>query len=948
MTAGHLVAYGDFSLLRDINTNRLVDARRQLVSVFSCEYTGFHNYSVLSVRNLEGGVSYLSGLLPEDSAEQTFLGGELCLSLRRHFPDQDISGANLCADPDNTSLVQILQGFLPDTRNVPGDFLRTELGVTGLALILLNMNRGIDIILYQPLAEQYGVLVVVTFPCHESDQRILSESKLSIGSGRAVGDNLSGFYMVTLKDNRTLIVAVALVASGKLHQVIDIPGSVVVIHADLIGGRAGNRSVLLRHHTDTGVYGGFLLDSGSYHRGLCKQKRNRLTLHVGSHQCAVCVVILQEGNQRGRHGEYHLRRHVHVLKHGLLVSLRLVSVTSGYIFMNKMSLCVQRLICLRYMVIILFIGRHVDNLFGYPRILRIAPVNDTVGCLDKPVLINSRVGCQRVNQTDVRAFRGLDGAHSSVMGVMDITDLKSRTVSGKSSGSKCGKTSLMRQLSKRIILVHKLGQLGRTEELLYRRGNRLDINQRLRRERVQILCGHALPDYSLQPGKTNPVLVLQKLSHAADPSVPQVIDVIIIADTVFQMHIIVNGGKNIFLCDVLRDQIVNVILYGILQILRIGIFLHKPGKLRIVHLLCHADFLRIDIHPFGDVHHQVGENLHHTVRRVQPYKRNRSILNLIRLFPGDCSSLLRDNFSRGSIYNVFRQSFSGDPAAKRQFFVEFISSDLGQIITAGIKKHSVNQTLRAVHGQRLSRTDLLVQFQKAFLIIRRCILGEARQYFRLLAEMFRYFRIRPQSEGAQKNGDRHFSGAVHTYPENIVGVSLVLQPRAPVGNNRTAVEFFSKLVMVNAVVNTRRTHQLADNNTLCAVNNKGAGGRHKREISHENLMLTDLVFFAVIEAHFNLQRSLVCCIPLFAFLYGILYIVLAQLEVHEFQAELSAIILNRRYVIKSLFQPVCEEPLIGIFLHLNQIGHLQNLFLSLVSHSYTSSAADRTYPVFLH
>ena len=112
-----------------------------------------------------------------------------------------------------------------------------------------------------------------------------------------------------------------------------------------------------------------------------------------------------------------------------LILLSLFTETTGYILMNEMSFFVQRLIRLCYMVIILFISSHIYNLICYTRILRICFVDLAVWCLNKSVLIDSCIRCKRVDQTDVRTFRCLDRAHSSVMGVMDISNLESGSVS---------------------------------------------------------------------------------------------------------------------------------------------------------------------------------------------------------------------------------------------------------------------------------------------------------------------------------------------------------------------------------------------------------------------------------------------------------------------------------------------------------------------------------------
>ena len=101
-----------------------------------------------------------------------------------------------------------------------------------------------------------------------------------------------------------------------------------------------------------------------------------------------------------------------------------------------MSLAVQLLVRLRHMKIILFISRHVNDLIGNPGIFRIAPVNLSVRCLHKAVFIDPRIGSKSIDKTNVRTFRCLNGAHSPVMRIMHVADLKSGTIPGKTSGTK--------------------------------------------------------------------------------------------------------------------------------------------------------------------------------------------------------------------------------------------------------------------------------------------------------------------------------------------------------------------------------------------------------------------------------------------------------------------------------------------------------------------------------
>ncbi|GFI11334.1 hypothetical protein IMSAGC007_03808 [Lachnospiraceae bacterium] len=337
------------------------------------------------------------------------------------------------------------------------------------------------------------------------------------------------------------------------------------------------------HNTHAGVYRRLCLHSRSHNRCFRHQQRHCLTLHVGAHQRTVCVVIFQERNERRRHREHHLRRYVHVIKHGTLILLRLLAVTSGYVPADKMSLCIQGLICLGHMVIILFIRRHVYHLVGNTGILRIGFVNLTVRRLHKAVLVDSCIGCKRVDKTDVGAFRGLNGAHSSVVGIVHVTNLESGTVSGQAAGSKCRQTALVGQLSQGVILIHELGQLGGSEELFHGRSYRLNVDEGLGRNVLLILRRHTLPDGTLHSGQTDAVLVLQKLAHRTDTAVAQMVNVVVIAHTVFQMQVIVNGSNNIFLCNMLWNQLVNITLHGCLALLQIARFIQYLFQSRVIY-----------------------------------------------------------------------------------------------------------------------------------------------------------------------------------------------------------------------------------------------------------------------------------------------------------------------------------------------------------------------------
>ena len=381
------------------------------------------------MRYLKGSITYLSCLLTEDSTQETLLSSKLSLSLRSNLTDKDITGTYLSTDTDDTTLIQILQSVIADTRNVTCDLFRSQLGITGLCLIFFNMDRCINIILYKFLTEQNSILVVITLPGHKSDQRVLTKRKLTIGCRRAISDNLSCLNMLTLEHDRSLVVAVALVASHKFCKMIIIFCSVIILDRDIC--RCGTKycTCFSCNNAYTGVNGCLGLHTSTNNRSLCCKKRNGLTLHVGSHQRTVRIIVLQERNQGCSNREYHSWRYIHVIKHVLLVLLCLLTVTSGNVLMKEMSLFVQRLIRLCYMIIIFLVRCHVYNFICYTRVGRICFINFSVRSLYETVLIDSCIRCKGVDKTNVRSLRSLDRAHSSIVGIMYVSNLESGSVS---------------------------------------------------------------------------------------------------------------------------------------------------------------------------------------------------------------------------------------------------------------------------------------------------------------------------------------------------------------------------------------------------------------------------------------------------------------------------------------------------------------------------------------
>ena len=84
----------------------------------------------------------------------------------------------------------------------------------------------------------------------------------------------------------------------------------------------------------------------------------------------------------------------------------------------------------------------------------------------------------------------------------------------------------MCQTCKRVVLIHELRKLAGSEKLLDRSNNRANVDQRLRRNRFDVLRGHAFADHTFHTRQTGAHLVLNQFTNRADTAVTKVVDVV--------------------------------------------------------------------------------------------------------------------------------------------------------------------------------------------------------------------------------------------------------------------------------------------------------------------------------------------------------------------------------------------------------------------------------------
>ncbi len=162
---------------------------------------------------------------------------------------------------------------------------------------------------------------------------------------------------------------------------------------------------------------------------------------------------------------------------------------------------------------------------------------------------------------------------------------------------------------------------------------------------------------------------------------------------------------------------------------------------------------------------------------------NRRILNLIGNLSRNFRSRLCDNFARNRAHNILRKNLPVNAVSEKQFLIKFVTPYFRQVIPSRVKEHAGNQALCTVNSQWLSRTDLFIKLQKAFLVIRRRILFKTCKNLRLFPEDIYDLRIRADTKRSNQYSNRHLSCSIYSYIKNVIGIRLIFQPRSAVWNN---------------------------------------------------------------------------------------------------------------------------------------------------------------------
>ena len=264
------------------------------------------------------------------------------------------------------------------------------------------------------------------------------------------------------------------------------------------------------------------LHAGAHERSLGAKKRHGLALHVGAHERTVGVIVLEEGDHRGRDRPQLARRHIHVIdvRGGDVVDFTALAAHEHAV-LAEATVIGEHGVGLRDDVEVLLVSREVVDLVGHPAVDDLA-----VGRLDEAECVDPTVGGERADQADVGAFRGLDRAHAAVVRGVHVADLEAGPLTRQTAGAQRRQAPLVGQARERVCLIHELRQLRGAEELLDGGNDGADVDEGLRRDGLDILGGHALANHALHARQARADLILDQLTDGAQAAIAEVVDVI--------------------------------------------------------------------------------------------------------------------------------------------------------------------------------------------------------------------------------------------------------------------------------------------------------------------------------------------------------------------------------------------------------------------------------------
>ena len=817
------------------------------------------------------------------------------------------------------------------------------------------MDRGEHVILHDAFADQDRVFVIVPVPRHEGDEAVAAQRQLAeIGRG-TVGDDVTSFDRVAHLHQRTLVDAGILVRTLELLQRVDVHARLAGFDlADGADHDAGRVDLVDHAAARRGDRGARIARHGLFHAGADPgrfrlHERNGLALHVGAHQRAVGVIVFQERNERGTDRDELLGADVHqrdvfARRHQVVAAL-----TRRDQLFHEAAILVEFGGRLRDGVLLLFHRGQVDHLVG-DLVIR----HHAIRRFDEAVFVDAREGRERVDQTDVRAFRRFDRADTAIVSRVNVADFEACALTRQTARPERGDAALMRHFRKRVGLVHELRKLAGAEELAHGSHGGLGVDEIVRHHRADIDRAHALLHGALHAQQADAVLVFQQLAHRTHAAIAEIVDVVDFALAVLKVHQLLHHREDVFLAQ--RGN-------GVLGIeVEAHVELHAADGRQVVAVAIEEQAFE---QRFGGFLGRRLARTHDLVDRLQTFvavfrlvslkrvahpRAGVDVVDVEQVDPVDARSV--------ELFEVLGRDFlaSFDVDAARAL-VDHVACGVAGKDFLGRQQ----QRLEAVLGRlvRGARADLVASLEDFFaglgvdqreggLVAAPCF-GDERDLPTVLGALPGLLFVENvedvfaiEAEREQQRGDRQLALAVDTHVDDVLGVEFEIEPRAAIRNDARREQQLARAVGLAAIVveqDARRTVHLRDDDALGPVDDESAVARHQGHVAHIDVLLLDiehgagfgfLIHLEHDQAQGHLHRGGIGDAALAAFDD----VVFRRLELVIDEVEFGGAgeVADRKDAAQGLFQAGdvidllvrAQELLVALALHLDQVRHVDD------------------------
>ena len=221
-------------------------------------------------------------------------------------------------------------------------------------------------------------------------------------------------------------------------------------------------------------------------------------------------------------------------------------------------------------------------------------------------------------------------------------------------------------------MVHELGQLGGTKEFFDCCHYRTNVNQRLRRDRFDFLNCHTFTNNTFHTSQTNTELVLQQFTYATKTTVTQVVDIICVTCAIHKVEQVRDVSNHVFTsyCAVIEWQVAVVTNnFGLYTIVIYDVEFSKAFAIEYM-AICYD----------------------------------------IKLFFPNLYACIKDYFASFRIYDRLSQCVTQHTLTPAKFFVQFITTNARQVITACIEEQVIEQVTSGLYCWRLAWAQFFIDF----------------------------------------------------------------------------------------------------------------------------------------------------------------------------------------------------------------------------------------------